>query len=256
MASGVNLVVSSRENKTYKLLRQLTQKKFRQELGLVIIEDTNAPSYVKNVVEIIVREDKVKEYEKKVLHLGAKISIFALELFKSVSTLENSHGLIFIVKVPMEKKITHAKIFVLDEIQDPGNMGTIIRTLDALNFTQVILIKGCVDIWNEKCVRGAMGSLFHVDIHSYERAKAIEFLQKEGYHIYATTLSERSISHFTLKLAEKCAFVMGNEGQGVSESFLDVANTHVKIVMYGKAESLNVGVATAVLGYEVRRCLL
>jgi len=255
MASSLT-VVSSKENKSYKLLRQLTQKKFRQELGLVIIEDTNAPSYVKNVVEIIIREDKVKEYEKKVLHLGAKISIFSLELFKSASTLENSHGVIFIVKVPVIKKLTHTKIFVLDEIQDPGNMGTIIRTLDALNFSQVILIKGCVDIWNEKCVRSAMGSLFHVDIHMFEREKAIAFLQKEGYHIYATTLSPRSISHFDLKLEEKCAFVMGNEGQGVSERFLEVADTHVKIDMYGKAESLNVGVATAVLGYEVKRCLL
>lgn len=254
MASSI---IESRENKLYKYVKQLQQKKYRQRFQHFLIEDSNVIEECSTIQELIISSDKVDRFKKLLKSYAGKVTLFSPELFKSVSQLEHSKGVIAIVPMSFGKTLTASTCFILEEIQDPGNMGTILRTLDALGFYQVIVTPGCVDIWNEKTVRSAMGSLLHMEIFVMSVEEILTWSEKEKVTLFATTLSNRSIEHYELSshLGEKNGFIMGNEGQGVSKQILENAHKHIKIAMYGRAESLNVGVATAVMGYEVRRWL-
>ena len=144
------------------------------------------------------------------------------------------------------------QLIILDDIQDPGNLGTIIRLVDASGFSDIILTKNSVDYYNEKVVRSSMGSIFHVNLHTMEKIEIVDYLKKQQYNIVVTSLQEDSIPYMEMSLDERNAFVFGNEGHGVSKEFLDIADEKVIIPISGQAESLNVAMALGILLFYSR----
>lgn len=137
----------------------------------------------------------------------------------------------------------------LDTIQDPGNLGTIIRTAEAAGVTAVIMNKGCADVYSPKVVRSTMGSIFRVPfVYTEKLPEAVEIIKRAGVTVYAASLEGTSI--FREDLAEKRAFIIGNEGNGISEEVLALADRAVYIPMAGQVESLNAAISAAILMYR------
>lgn len=177
-------------------------------------------------------------------------------VFKKLQTTEQSQGIAAIVAMKGysldEDAMTGALFLLVDGVQDPGNLGTIIRAADAAGVDAVFLGEGTVDLYNPKTVRSTMGSLFHLPIHTASLDVLIPKLRERGIQVVASALdTEHDYDRTTY--AERVAIVVGNEGSGIAPAVLARADRLVKIPIYGAAESLNVGVATALLLYEVRR---
>ena len=146
-------------------------------------------------------------------------------------------------------------IVVLDNLQDPGNLGTILRTIDSANLKQVIVTKNTVDLYNPKVVRSTMGAIFRVKrIETEDLTSTLQEIKKNGFEIICTSL-EGSESIYNIHFTKK-VIVIGNEANGISKEVLDVADKKVKIPMLGKTESLNASVATGIMIYEYVRTKL
>ena len=144
-------------------------------------------------------------------------------------------------------------IFFCDRVSDPGNLGTIIRTADAAGFDGVILNRGCADLYNPKTVRSTMASVFNIKIHITQNDEdTITILKNNGYTVFGSSL-QSSQCVFEAPFESKSAIIVGNESGGIDKHILTMCDKYVKIPMLGKAESLNVGAASAVLMYEALR---
>ena len=146
-------------------------------------------------------------------------------------------------------------VVILDDVQDPGNAGTIIRTMIAANFQNLILTKGSVDVYNPKTVRATMSGIFKLNIIYETPEKIVEFLNNKNYLKIATALHEDSISYEKIELRENNAFIFGHEGGGVSEYLIENSDIKAIIPIYGNIESLNVSVATGIFLYKMREKL-
>ena len=139
---------------------------------------------------------------------------------------------------------------MLDEIQDPGNLGTIIRSSVAFNIDTIILSKTCVDLYNSKVIRSTQGMLFHINIIISDLKEIVMNLKKENYQILSTKVDGgKNIKEF--KTSDKLAIIMGNEGNGVSAEIMNLSDNFVYIDMNKNCESLNVAVATSIILYEL-----
>lgn len=143
-------------------------------------------------------------------------------------------------------------LLLIDQVQDPGNLGTMIRTADAAGFSQVVLGKGTVDLYNDKVVRASQGSIFHIPIIQADLLELIPALQSQTYTVLASAL-ENAVAYDTVEQLEKIALVMGNEGSGIAPEILQLADKCIKIPIYGQAESLNVSIAAGILMYQLRK---
>lgn len=143
------------------------------------------------------------------------------------------------------------KLLLVDAVQDPGNIGTMIRTADAAGIDAVVLGKGCADAYNPKTVRSAQGSHFHIPIVKGDLLEWVAQLQEQSISVLGTGL-QQAVLYTELGTQSSFALIVGNEGSGVSPALLEVANQTVKIPMLGKAESLNVAVATGILLYGLQ----
>ena len=141
---------------------------------------------------------------------------------------------------------------LIDAVQDPGNVGTMIRTADAAGFDAVILGEGTVDLYNDKVIRATQGSIFHLPIIQADLLLKMDELQKQGVVICASTL-EKAVPIESVERTEKMALIVGNEGQGVNPVLIEKADQLVHIPIYGKAESLNVSVAAGIMLYEMQK---
>lgn len=187
-----------------------------------------------------------------------KIYYISDKLFKEISDTERPQGILAVVKFNL-KDIKEALLeknnflLLLDRIQDPGNMGTIIRTADAFGANGVIVTEGCVDVYNPKTIRSTMGSIFHVPIIYYNNTKeAIRDLKANNIKIITTSLTANKYS-FEVDFNTSFSLVIGNEASGVSEEVMEVSDLLIKIPMLGEAESLNAAIASSVIMYEALR---
>lgn len=180
------------------------------------------------------------------------------KIFKEISTTDNPQGILGIVKrkyynlddVINKEKFT---LIVLDRLQDPGNVGTIIRTADSAGIDGIVALKGTVDIYNSKTIRSTMGSIFTVPvIYAEDGMKLINTLREYGSDIISTTLNTEKY-HFDVKYSNKNTIIIGNEANGISDELIANSNVKVKIPIIGEAESLNASIASAVVMYELVR---
>ena len=254
--------ITSPNNPLIKEIKSLGRKKDRWSKRKYIIEGT------KPVKEALLEQIEIINifYSKKLFEreegrnlfkqLKDKNNIIELEdlLFQSLSNMENSQG-VFIVANMEDFKLedmTRTKPYIyLDEIQDPGNMGTIIRSSDAFDMGGIIIGKGCVDPFNPKVVRASMGSVFRVDLIFEENSEqTFKTLKQLGRRVLVTSLgNSNDINEFLFNNND--IIVIGNEGKGVKNDILKIADTTIKIPMRGLAESLNAGIASSIIMYEM-----
>jgi len=172
-------------------------------------------------------------------------------VFGQISQTKSPQGIAAVVEMKEAGAAEGNCILLVDAVQDPGNLGTMIRTADACGFSGIVLGMDTVDVFNEKVIRATQGSLFHISIYQRDLKGEITRLQQNDFKVWATALkgAER-FDH--MKVPEKTALLVGNEGAGVKEELLAAADQTVKIPIYGKAESLNVSVAAGILMYYIK----
>ena len=257
-------VISSKDNEIVKNIKKLKEKKYRDLENAYIIEG------IKLVKEAIYENAKIrqiimcenyadnKEIDKETLYEISKYNLIYVteKVFNTITDVKTPQGIIAIVEKnnsTCEINYSEEIIIALDDVQDPGNLGTIIRTADSANLKQIILSKNSADPYNPKVVRSTMGGIFRVNIIEVDNLEeTLKQTQKNGFKVMVTVLdTQKSIYDVNYN---KKVIVIGNEANGISKSIQNIADEKVKIPMLGKTESLNASVATGVMIYEyVRR---
>ena len=256
-------VITSKDNECIKEIKKLKEKKYREQEKKYIIEGIKLVQEAifenANIDKIVVCEDCANDgtLEKALLYEIAKFNCVYVtkKIFDAITDVSNPQGILAIInkKENLELSFDEDIIVALDGIQDPGNLGTILRTLDSTNLKQIILSESTADPYNPKVVRSSMGAIFRVNIiQSKNLVETLEKIKKNKYKIMVTSLeTENSIYDTDYN---KKILVIGNEANGVSKEVLELADEKVKIPMLGKTESLNAAVATSIILYEyVRR---
>lgn len=245
-------MIISKSNEFIKHIKSLSQKKYRDESREFIVEGIKlvkeALEEKINIKKVVICEELFKE----------KIDFENIEyvdekVFKYISETETPQGILAVVEQRENNDEEGDIIFALDNVQDPGNLGTIIRTLDCAGINSLILSGGCADLYNSKVVRSTMGAIFRVNIIRNQdfKEKLLE-LKDKGYKIIVTSL-DTDKNLYDLNFEERCIIVIGNESKGVGDEVMQIADIKTKIPMLGKTESLNAGVAASIIAYEVVR---
>lgn len=246
-----------------KHLSKLQQKKYRKEFGEFIVEG------IKGVEEAIAADaeilavivDGARREEKEIADLVLKlekknvsISFCGRKDIDDIKTTDTFPGIQAVVAsrdVSLTDLDLSKPILFLDQINDPGNLGTIIRTADWFGVTNLVLSDGSVDPYNPKVVRSTMGSIFHVTIfESHNAVATLEHLKEKGYSI--TGLDTKGKPIRTLKSAKKQVYIFGSESHGIRQEILPLLDETIAIPGQGRAESLNVGVAVGVVLFVIR----
>lgn len=255
----VMTVIESKQNARVKHVRKLVEnKKYRAACGLFVAEGEKmleeAVSSAAQIEEIFIAEETTgSSYVESARSRGAVVHIIGSAVMKSISDVETPQGLVFTCRAMARQQTLDGacKILILDALQDPGNLGTILRTADAFALDAVVLCEGCVDVYSPKVVRATMGAIFRLRTVQMPLADCVCFCDKQGIMLCATVLSDKSVPIRQVDLTDSCAVIIGNEGNGVSAYGMQHATRHVKIPMAGSAESLNAAVAASIVIYEM-----
>lgn len=250
------IIIESKENTFFKNIKKLKERKHRLKEGKYIIEGfrlvQEAFKAGCDVECIILNDDVSKKVDEYLNGYIDKVKTYSMTeiLFSQLTSTENPQGVIAIVKMKDNREKLEGDFYLLcDKVQDPGNLGTIIRTAHAAGVTGIILTKGTVDIFNDKVIRSTMGSIFYTPIILDNDLSYLKRLKDDGFSLVSTSLEE-SKDFFEVDLSNKIILTVGNEGNGVSEEIFNLSDKKVKIPMPGGAESLNVAVATSIILFE------
>lgn len=177
------------------------------------------------------------------------------DVMETISPMNTPQGALFLARLPettLPERLEGRRYLVLDGVQDPGNVGTIWRTADALGADGLILVNGCADPWNPKTVRATMGACFRLPVYETAADGLAPWLGEQGLPLYATALREDTVDLREAELS-RCAVVIGSEGRGVSEGLLSQSAKTLKIPMRARCESLNAAAAATVVLWEMGR---
>ncbi|NNU83246.1 RNA methyltransferase [Geobacillus sp. BMUD] len=245
--------IESPKNARVKQWKKLLTKKGRDETGWFLLEGFHlieeALKSQAPLVELIVDE-------RAAIPPGWNVSdvpvvIVTEAVMKAISSTETPQGIMAVCRQAAAELGDVNTALLIDAVQDPGNLGTMIRTADAAGIDAVILGEGCADLYNPKVVRATQGSLFHLPVVKGDLAQWIARFQKRGIPVYGTAL-ENAVDYRTVRPSLSFALLVGNEGSGVRRELLAMAAETVCIPIYGQAESLNVAVAAGILLYSLR----
>ena len=239
--------ITSTKNKWVKYVQQLQKPRHRKQHRAFVLEGWHlveeAVKEGANIQTVFTTSDSLP------FQVNCPCYHVTEHVLKAMATTPTPQGIIAIASQLEQPKIEQltGRLLVLDNVQDPGNVGTMIRTADAAGYDGVIINQGSVDIYNPKVIRSTQGSLYHLPIVYTEIEQWMEQFKAQGGCIYGTELNEAAVDYRTLQPSLPFAVVMGNEGQGVSQSILKQTTKNVYLPMKGRAESLNVAVATGIL---------
>lgn len=250
-------------NSQVKAATELKQKKYRTKAGLFLaeglrtVEESIEASQVESIFYTPIDDERTRKALETAASKGIKLFCVNEAVMKKISDTETPQGIIAVCNMThlsLEKLLSQGKmLLVLDRVQDPGNIGTMLRTADAAGVGGLVLLNGCADVYAPKTVRASMGSLFHLPVlQGLEEQAFIDTAKDYGYELLVTCL-EGADSLYKADLSGRIAFVMGNEANGVSNNLLKAADKKVFIPMQGKAESLNVAMAAGVVMFEALR---
>lgn len=249
--------IRSKDNKIFKECQKLSQKKYRDKAGLYLIEGENLIAEVpeQDLVYVFFREG----LERQIFDLQDQY-IVAEQLFDKLAQTETSQGILAVVRKPKltaEDLAARIKpednVVVMDRLQDPGNIGTIIRTAEGAGYKAVITVKGTGDVFSPKTIRAGAGSIFRMPILQVEDNHALRALTDKLEKKLVVTGFHTDKYYYDTDLSKGVALVIGNEGNGVSDELMEMADITVKIPMDGHLESLNASVAAGILMYETKR---
>ena len=239
------MLYTSLENKKIKNIKKLYTKKYRDEYNEFLIEGEHLvqEAYKKGILKELILEEGTD------FKLDVETSYVTSNILKHMSELSNPSKIMGVCK-KIEPKEIGEKLVMLDGVQDPGNLGTIIRSSVAFNIDTIILSKTCVDLYNSKVLRATQGMIFNVNIIEEDLEKIIPELKRKNYKVYGTKVNGGK-SLKDIEKTDKFAIIMGNEGNGVTSNILDMCSDYIYIDMNESCESLNVGVATSIILYEL-----
>ncbi|MCI9585093.1 MAG: RNA methyltransferase [Bacilli bacterium] len=236
---------SSVQNNKIKELGKLNTKKYRDKTGLFLVEGEHLiveaynSGYLKEVLLL----------EGNSISLDVKVNYVSESVMKFLSSLDTPTNMIGVCH-KKENEIKGDKLLVLDDVQDPGNLGTIIRSSVAFNIDTIILSEKCVDIYSPKVLRASQGMVFHINFVICSLAETLMMLKNDEYQVLGTRVTSGNDLK-SLEKKKKFAIIMGNEGNGVRQTLLDLCDEYIYIKMNQNCESLNVAVATSIILYEL-----
>ena len=243
-------IITSKANSVVKNAKKLHQKKYRKSSYLIegwhlFEEAVQAGARLEKIFALAEHGEKLTDYPQTVF--------VTEEILLDLADSQTPQGVVAIVQKEEEQlpDLNSGKYLFLEDVQDPGNVGTMVRTADAAGFTGVIVSSKSADIYSLKTLRSMQGSHFHLPIYRMPVEAFMEQAKKSHLPILATTLSQNSKDYRELAQLEDFALVMGNEGQGISPLMTEHADQLVHISMKGKAESLNVAVAAGILIFHL-----
>jgi TrmH family RNA methyltransferase len=235
--------ITSKDNQYVLEALKLKHPKYRFQEKLFLIEG-------EHLLEMALNTKKVKHLFvlKPFKNINLLQLVIPLVIMKKLSSKKSPPNVIAVCYELEAKEITTKKLIYLDEVSDPGNLGTILRTALAFGYQDILLSKKCASIYNEKVISATQGALFNLNLIQ-SSTKHLETLKDEGYQIVATSL-KNAISFEEVNLLEKYIIVFGNEGRGVSQDILKISDIKIKIPMHS-IESLNVSVAASIILYRL-----
>lgn len=248
MADNMHEIIQSKDNQKIKEIRKLKQKKYRTQTGYFLIEGQHlideALSAHQNIKVVIVSEKydiSIDDYQN--------VYIVPDAVMATLSSLDTPPGIMAVVQyVPPTE--TGNRVLMLEDIQDPGNMGTLIRSASAFNFDKIYLSKNCVDVFSGKVLRSTQGMLFTVNI---EVVDLVETIQSFDGDVYMTSTANATPLEGIMHQENKIAIVLGNEGSGISQALKDVVDGSIMIEMSTHTESLNVAVAGSIIMHHFKK---
>ncbi len=244
------MVLTSLENRTVKNLVRLQEKKYRDQENQFIAEGWH-------LVEEALKAGLVEEIfvEEGVSHsFSVPVTEVSKEVMKKISTLETPSSVLALCHKKEESSSLGKRYLVLDEIQDPGNLGTLIRSSKAFHVDTIVLGKNSVDFYHPKVLRATQGMVFHCQVLVEDLESFLPTLKERKIPIYGTKVEEgEDVRMLSSSEKEQFALVLGNEGQGVHPSILRLCDRYLYLSMAPEVESLNVAVAGSILLYELDR---
>jgi len=243
-------IITSKANSVVKNAKKLHQKKYRKSSYLI-----EGWHLFEEAVQAGVTIEKIfalESYREQLVAFPQTVWV-SEDILLDLADSQTPQGIVAVVqKEEVEQTdFSQGKFLFLEDVQDPGNVGTIIRTADAAGFTGVIVSDKSADIYSLKTLRSMQGSHFHLPIYRMSSQRLLEEAKKAGIPVLATTLSKDSVDYRELPPIENFVLVMGNEGQGISPLMAESADQLVHISMKGQAESLNVAVAAGILIFHL-----
>ncbi|MEG1946477.1 MAG: RNA methyltransferase [Lachnospiraceae bacterium] len=258
-------MITSSQNQQMKQIVQLNKKsKTRCEQRVFVVEGIKmfleAPKMW--IKAVYVAESFLKTIKHRELLQDYAYEVVEDSIFNTISDTQTPQGILCLIKMPQyslaeilkqqeKKKPPH--LLLLESIQDPGNLGTMIRTGEGAGITGVIMNSSTVDIFNPKTIRATMGSIYRVPFYmAKDFTEVITNAKQEGVSLYAAHL-KGTLSYDQPDYTKACGFLIGNEGNGLSNEVAELADTYIRIPMEGNVESLNAAIAATLLMYEVNR---
>lgn len=238
------MVIDSINNQKIKYLNKLKDKKYREEEDKFIVEGYHLveEAYKKGILLTLFKK------ENDNFNLDVETYEVNSNIFSKLTDLNNSHQVIGICK-KIHNEIAGNRLLLLDNIQDPGNLGTIIRSSKAFNVDTVILSNDTVDIYNLKVLRATGGNIFHINFVYGDLKEIINHLKRDGFMVYSTDV--KSGLDVTCINDKKVAVIVGNEGNGVKPEIKNMCDNSIHIKVNSNVESLNVAMATTIILYEL-----
>ena len=242
------MIITSLENNKIKDLVKLQSKKYRDSTNMFLIEG-------EHLVEEVKKTGLLKEIfvvDGDPFSIDVPITYVSTEVMKKISTTDTYTNVVGLCEKKNSNEIIGNKILLLDDIQDPGNLGTIVRSSVAFNVDTIILSPNTVDLYNSKVLRSTQGMFSHINIITMDLYDAIAELKSRNITVYGTNVNE-GVDVRNISDTSNYALIMGNEGNGVHQNIQDMCDKNLYIKMSNNTESLNVGVACSILLYELGR---
>ena len=243
------MIITSLDNDNVKKWKKLCKKKYRDEFGIYLVEGEHLveEAYKSGVLDkVIVLDGESYSYDN--------IIYVSYEVMKAISSLDTPNRIMGVCKKKESSELVGKRYLLLDGVQDPGNLGTIVRSAVAFNIDTIVLSDDTVDLYNPKVLRSTQGMIFHTNIIECDLVDVINKLHSNDITVFGTDVNN-GIDARELSDLDKTSFalVMGNEGNGVRKEIKELCDKNLYINMNENVESLNVGVATSILLYELGR---
>jgi len=245
------MLISSKQNDIIKYANSIKEPKYAKKYGECIVESEKVVNELvnKNIVStILIEQSKVDKFSYIFQNFKGKVYEITEAISNYLTESVTSSGVFAFVKIPSNNDVVGDKILVLDNLQDPSNLGAIIRSAMAFDFKSIIMLNG-VYPYSAKVIRSSMGYVFDINIISYNNTELIDFLNKKQYNLISADMSGQDLK--TFKPQYPLALVIGNEGNGVSPEIKKLSKNIVRIPMKNNVESLNAGVSASIIMYKL-----
>ncbi|HIR48421.1 MAG TPA: RNA methyltransferase [Candidatus Faecimonas gallistercoris] len=244
------MVITSLDNEKIKKYRKLKKKKYREEYNEFIVEGMHLvlEAFKSGIIVELIME------ETQAIPLPCPYVYVTREIITKISDVDTPSNIMALCKKLPERDLIGNKLLILDEVQDPGNLGTILRSAKAFDIDTVILSENTVDLYNPKVIRATQGMLFHLNVISRKINPILDVIKSKEIPIYGSSVDYGiDVCDLNKKDKQKYALIVGNEGNGIRSTTFEKCDKKLYIKMNERVESLNVAVATSILLYELNK---